>query len=97
MTTESMLTTVDNPYDPFEQFTMWLAWDEQHGYFTASLLARLAYTSDELSDADQRRAIEMAMDEIVEFNLSGVHKKVSREVPDQLVVDEGALDTQEVS
>ena len=27
-----MLTTVDNPFDPFEQFTSWFMFDEEKGY-----------------------------------------------------------------
>lgn len=75
---EYMLTTVDNPFDPFTQFTQWFAFDTASGYHTASFLARIAKTSDELSDVDQRLAIQSAIDEIVRENVSGVHKKVSR-------------------
>lgn len=78
--TESMLTTEDNPYDPFTQWLEWYAFDYRMGYHTPSLLARLTVTSHELSDEDQRLAIERAMDEIVELNLSGVHKKVTKEI-----------------
>lgn len=28
------LTTFDNPYDPFEQFTQWFMFDEEKGYHT---------------------------------------------------------------
>jgi len=75
-----MLTTVDNPYDPFTQYREWSAFDEDRGYFTPQLLARVAITSSELSEKDQDLAIEAAIDEIVEYNLSGMHKKVA--VPD---------------
>ena len=30
----SMLTTVDNPYDPYTQYDEWLSYDEQAGYNT---------------------------------------------------------------
>lgn len=75
---EYMLTTVDNPYDPFTQFTEWFAYDTAMGYHSASFLARIALTSDELSDADQHQAIQSAIEEIVRENVSGMHKKVSR-------------------
>lgn len=74
---EHMLTTVDNPYNPFTQWDEWYAFDRQAGYNTPSLLARIVKSSDELSEADQSLAIEQAIDEIVEFNVSGVHRKVS--------------------
>jgi len=72
-----MLTTVDNPYDPFTQYREWSAFDEEHGYYTPQLLARVVVFSDELSETDQDLAIESAIDEIVEFNVSGMHRKVA--------------------
>ena len=60
-----MLTTIDNPYDPFTQFDNWFAFDEQNGYCSCSLLARLALTSNELSDEDNQKAIDDAIDEII--------------------------------
>jgi hypothetical protein len=73
-----MLTTVDNPFDPFSQFNEWLAYDTTMGYGTASFLARVAQTSDDLSDADQSLAIQQAIDEIVTENVLGMWKKVSK-------------------
>ena len=71
-----MLTTIDNPYDPFTEFDEWIAYDHRAGYFTVEFLARLTHSSDELSEADQDLAIEAAIDEVVEHNVSGVHMKV---------------------
>lgn len=73
---EYKLTTVDNPYDPFTQFDEWYAWDQQAGYHTLGLLARLAHTSHDLAEADQHVAIQDAIDQIVTENYSGMHKKV---------------------
>lgn len=75
---EYMLTTVDNPFDPFIQFDEWYSWDRNAGYHTPSLLDRIINSSDELSDADQAQAIQLAIDEIVQENVSGMHRKVSR-------------------
>ena len=74
---EHMLTTVDNPYDPFTQFDEWYAFDVAAGYNTSAFLARIVKTSTELSEADQSLAIEEAIDEIVRENVSGVHRKVA--------------------
>lgn len=76
--TEYMLTTFDNPFDPFTQFDEWFAWDRQAGYNSPSLLARLVNSSDELSDADQVVAINDAIDEILKENVTGMFRKVSR-------------------
>lgn len=74
---EYMLTTVDNPYDPFTQFENWLAFDEQKGYNTNGLLARLALTSNELSDEDNEMIVNHAVDDILEL-FPGLYKKVTR-------------------
>lgn len=73
---EHMLTTVDNPYNPFTQWDEWLAFDESHGYYTSQFLARIVRTSDELSEADQDLAIEQAIQEIVDENVSGNYRKI---------------------
>ena len=75
---EYMLTTVDNPFDPFTQFDEWRALDEVLGYNTPSYLAAVATPSTELSDSDLHLAIQEAIEEIVEDNLFGVHRKVKR-------------------
>ena len=76
--TEWMLTTVDNPWDPFTEFDQWNQWDMSHGYHTLALLARIIVTSDELPEADQAQAYERAVDEIVDENVSGMHRKLER-------------------
>jgi hypothetical protein len=71
-----MLTTIDNPFDPFTQFERWQQFDEAQGYFTCSYLARIVKTSIELSEADEALAVEQAIDEIIDLNLLGIYKKV---------------------
>lgn len=71
-----MLTTMDNPYNPFTQFDEWMEFDESSGYYTTQYLARLTITSSDLSEADQDLAIELAIDEIVRENINGMYRKV---------------------
>lgn len=78
MLEEHMLTTVDNPFDPFTQFDEWELYDISHGYYTSQYLARIVRTSDALSDADQSAAIEAAIDEIIEENILGIYRRVTR-------------------
>lgn len=75
---EYMLTTVDNPYDPFTQWDEWFAWDSTAGYNTPGLLARIAQVGSDLSEADQHLAVQDAIDEIVNENVLGVLRKVQR-------------------
>jgi hypothetical protein len=76
--TEYMLTTVDNPFNPFTRFDEWLEYDSRLGYNTPSFLARIAKVSNDLSQADQELEIQNAIDEIVRENVSGMWRKVSR-------------------
>jgi len=76
--TEYMLTTVDNPFDPFTRFDEWLEYDMRMGYHTSAFLARIANVSNDLSEPDQALAIQQAIDEIVTENVSGMWRKVSR-------------------
>lgn len=38
---ESYLTTKDNPFSYFDQYDEWLAYDQDKGYFTNALVARM--------------------------------------------------------
>jgi hypothetical protein len=74
-----MLTTVDNPWNPFTNFDEWDAWDRAHGYHTTAFLARVARSSDELTEADQELAIDLAIEEIVSENVCGMYIKATPE------------------
>ena len=72
-----MLTTLDNPFNPFTQFDEWFAHDVLKGYNTCNYLARIAKTSDDLSEEDYSVALEDAIDEIVSLNILGIYLKVT--------------------
>ena len=76
---EFMLTTEDNPFNPFTDFDNWYAFDVSNGYNTCGYLARIAKSSDELSDLEQRIEINNAIDEILSFNLTGNYIKVTKD------------------
>lgn len=73
----AMLTTSDNPWNPFTNFEDWLAFDESKGYGTLNYLARITRTSHDLSQPDQMIAINLAIDEIVAMNVLGLYVKVT--------------------
>ena len=76
MASKCMLTTVDNPFDPFEQFTSWFMFDEEKGYHTCSYLGRIARTSDQHSEEENELENERAIDEILKYDFRNIYKKV---------------------
>lgn len=74
-----MLTTIDNPYDPFTQFTEWLLFDTEKGYNSSSYLGRIAKTSEDFSDVENELEIERAIDEIIKYDFMNIYKKVVKE------------------
>lgn len=77
---ECMLTTIDNPFDPFDQFNSWLMFDMDKGYGSCSYLDRIARTSDQFSDKENNEEIERAIDEIIKYDFMNIYKKVSKEI-----------------
>lgn len=75
---EVALTTFDNPFDPFDDFTSWFLFDVEKGYNSCSLLARIANISDNLSEVEINLEIERAIDEIITYDFTNNYKKVKR-------------------
>lgn len=74
-----MLTTIDNPYDPRTEYTKWMQWDQEHGYFTAEYIASLCSFSNEMDDAAMDKIIQQAQMEIMEADELGIYKLVGGE------------------
>jgi len=73
------ITTVDNPYDPIDDFDRWYQFDRSKDYRTCERLAILAKSSDEASPLDEFQAVEEAVDRLVELNPIGLYRKVKHE------------------
>ena len=61
MASKCMLTTFDNPYNPFDEFTSWFMFDEEKGYHSCAYLGRIAKTSEQLSDEENAQEIERCL------------------------------------
>lgn len=79
MTNDCMLTTFDNPYNPFDQFTLWLMFDKEKGYNTCEHLARIVQLFDDMSEKEIDDETERAIDEIIMYDPLNIYKKVTRE------------------
>lgn len=80
MVTKCALTTFDNPFDPFEQFTSWFLFDEEKGYHSTAYLGRIARTSDQLSEEENEVEIERAINEIIKYDFRNIYKKVKKKI-----------------
>lgn len=80
MDTEVMLTTFDNPYDPFDDFISWWMFDTEMGYNTCGLIARLSRYSEELSVSEDKLETERAIDAIVDNDFLNIYKKLTRSI-----------------
>lgn len=65
MEKDSMLTTFDNPFNPFTEFDRWLKEDLLLGHNCCGLLANESNVSDVASDEINDKAIISAMERIV--------------------------------
>ena len=80
METECMLTTFDNPFDPFEQFTSWDLFDKEKGHNSNTYLMRIAKLSDDMTQKEENEEIERAIDEIIAHDVLCKYKKVRRQI-----------------
>ena len=75
---ECMLSTNDNPYDYFDQFTSWLLFDKEKGWNCCETLARIVDIKDDMSEKEIDDEIERAIDKIIEHDFLNIYKKVTR-------------------
>ena len=77
----TMLSTSDNPYNPFTQYDLWSSYDEAVcGYYTSSFLARLTALSPDFSKAEMDAAIEDAVDDAINTNIHMISPLTGKEV-----------------
>lgn len=72
---KAMLTTKDNPFDPFTQFASWLQYDLDKGYNCCEYLGRIAKISEQFTEEENDIEVERAIDEIVKYDFMNIYKK----------------------
>lgn len=73
---QCMATTMDNPYNPFTNFTEWLVYDQSHNYNTCQLVAAFNEASRFMEDEDYEFETNEAINKLLELNPFGLHFKV---------------------
>ena len=79
---QCLLSTVDNPFDPFYQFDDWYRYDCEKGYDSSGTMMRLAEVTDDMSMTEENAEIERAIDRIVAHDPFNLYKKVVVELDD---------------
>jgi hypothetical protein len=76
-----MLTTVDNPYNPFDQFENWLMFDKEKGYDTCERLMRVAdqYLFEGMSQQEYDAAVDRAMMDLIDIDILNVFVRGTRD------------------
>lgn len=70
------LTTIDNPYDPFGQFSLWFLFDVRNGYNTCGKLDRIANVTEDMTEEEANAEHERAIDKIMELDFLNIYRKV---------------------
>ena len=62
------ITTIDNPFNPFEDFASWYDFDMEKGYCSCQRVARLANITDDMTDLEIEEETERATKRLVEID-----------------------------
>lgn len=79
MSRQTTITTIDNPFNPFDDFTSWLMFDTEKGYYSSSKLARLTKLTDDMTEKEESEEIERAVDRLIEIDPLDIYIKVVKE------------------
>ncbi len=73
-----MLSTKDNPYDPFVDYDSWFAFDTNNYHNSCAFLDRIANTSSSMTEYEQQMEINRAIDEIVTLDPTDTFIRLER-------------------
>lgn len=73
---DCMLSTFDNPFNPFEQFIPWFMFDTEKGYDSCSRLARIAKIGEDFTELEANEENERAIDTIIAMDFTDTYIKV---------------------
>lgn len=85
MIKDCVVTTMDNPNNPFTEFLKWLQFDIEHGYKTIELLDYFSHNSTKLDEEQYSEENNNAIDLLLQMNPFGIHMKVYRNEAETLI------------
>lgn len=78
METQVHITTIDNPFNPFEDFTSWLMFDIEKGYYSCNKVARLVNLKSDMTEKEEYEEIERAINRLIEIDPLDIYIKVTQ-------------------
>jgi len=72
------ITTIDNPFNPFEDFDSWFKFDCEKGYYTCSRLARIANLEENMTEEQENQEIERVTNRLIELDPLDIYTKVEK-------------------
>ena len=79
MSKQTHISTFDNPFNPFDDFTSWLMFDTEKGYYSHNKVARLVNITDDMTTEEELEEIERAIDRLIEIDPLDIFIKITRE------------------
>lgn len=76
---ECAITTWDNPYNPFDDFTQWDLFDKEKGYCSNQKVARFVNFTDDMTEQELLAENERAIDQFIALDFTNTYRKVTRE------------------
>ena len=74
-----MLTTFDNPYNPFVDFSSWYMFDCENDHHTCGRLARLLNVDNEMTEKEVDEERIRAIDFMLKYDFEGIYFKGTEE------------------
>ena len=81
------ITTIDNPFDPIEDFASLFDFDVEKGYYTCSKLARISNVTEDMTQNEEDEEVERAIDRLIEIDPLDLYRKVVKEEKNSTVTD----------
>lgn len=72
-----VLTTIDNPYNPKQEYEKWKTWDQENGYNTEEYIARLINMESNYQ-VDDEFALNHILDKVMDDILANDDQEIYR-------------------
>jgi len=85
MSVEYMLTTIDNPFNPFVNFDEWYGYDITQGHHTSEYIARLMVDSQLMTDEERTEEYDSAIQWILDNDVLGEYVRITKDNADSII------------